>query len=139
QLRADRERSTRVSVNTTGSLLYLVLGTNRKAGAIADVGVRRAGNYAIDKGAYPDAIAGRAPAPRQTAPPGDRPCGLVPTPGGRGDPAKARALLAAAGYPKGVTLTFVTWGSGKLAAGRKPIEASLARAGIRMKVKTHEQ
>jgi peptide/nickel transport system substrate-binding protein len=33
----------------------------------------------------------------------------------------------------------VTWGSGKLAAGRKPIEASLARAGIRLKVKTYEQ
>jgi peptide/nickel transport system substrate-binding protein len=33
----------------------------------------------------------------------------------------------------------VTWGSGKLAAGRKPIEESLARAGIHLKVKTYEQ
>jgi len=33
----------------------------------------------------------------------------------------------------------VTWGSGKLAAGRKPIEESLKRAGIRLKVKTYER
>jgi ABC-type oligopeptide transport system substrate-binding subunit len=36
-LRADPERSRQLSVNTTGSLLFLVLETNRRAGAIADV------------------------------------------------------------------------------------------------------
>jgi peptide/nickel transport system substrate-binding protein len=145
-LRADPERSTRVSVNRTGSLLLLVLGTHRGAGAIADVRVRQAVNYAVDKVAYRDAIAGRYAATGELATtimaPGSlgyRPYDLYPTPGGRGDPAKARALLAAAGYPNGLTLTFVTWGSGKLAAGRKPIEASLARAGIRLKVKTYEE
>jgi peptide/nickel transport system substrate-binding protein len=145
-LRADPERSRRLSVNTTGSLLFLVLETHRAAGAIADVRVRQAVNYAIDKVAYRDAIAGRFAATGELAStilaPGSlgyRPYDLYPTPGGRGDPAKARALLAEAGYPKGVTLTFVTWGSGKLAAGRKPIEASLARAGIRLKVKTYEE
>jgi peptide/nickel transport system substrate-binding protein len=145
-LRADPEQSQRLSVNTTGSLLMLVLGTQRGAGAIADVRVRRAVNYAIDKVAYRDAIAGRSAAIGELAStilaPGSlgyRPYDLYPSPGGRGDPAKARALLAEAGYPKGLTLTFVTWGSGKLAAGRKPIEASLARAGIRLKVKTYEQ
>jgi peptide/nickel transport system substrate-binding protein len=145
-LRADPQRSQRLSVNPTGNLLLLVLGTHRKAGAIADVRVRQAVNYAIDKVAYRDAIAGRYAATGELAStilaPGSlgyRPYDLYPTPGGRGDPAKARALLAEAGYPNGLTLTLVTWGSGKLAAGRKPIEKSLARAGIRLKVKTYEE
>lgn len=144
-LRADPERSRRLSVNTAGSLLFLVLGTHRGAGAIADVRVRQAVNYAIDKVAYRDAIAGRFAATGELAStimaPGSlgyHHYDLYPTPGGRGDPAKARALLAAAGYPKGLTLGFATLGSGRLAAGRKPIEASLARAGIRLKVTTNK-
>jgi ABC-type transport system substrate-binding protein len=144
-LRADPERSRRLSVNTTGSTLFLVLGTNPKAGAIADVRVRRAVNYAVDKVAYRDAIAERFAATGELAStilaPGSlgyHAYDLYPTPGGRGDPAKARALLAAAGYPNGLTLGFATLGSGRLAAGRKPIEASLKRAGIRLKVTTNE-
>ena len=144
-LRADPEQSRRLSVNPTGNLLYLALGTHRAAGAIADVRVRQAVNYAIDKVAYRDAMAG------QFAPNGElastilapgslgyRRYDLYPTPGGRGDPAKAKALLAAAGYPNGLTLGFVTFGSGRYAAGRKPIQASLAKAGIHLKVKTYE-
>jgi peptide/nickel transport system substrate-binding protein len=144
-LRADPERSRRLSVNTAGSLLFLVLGTHRGAGAIADVRVRQAVNYAIDKVAYRDAIAGRYAATGELAStimaPGSlgyHHYDLYPTPGGRGDPAKAKALLAAAGYPNGLTLGFATLGSGRLAAGRKPIEASLARAGIRLKVTTNK-
>jgi peptide/nickel transport system substrate-binding protein len=144
-LRADPERSRRLSVNTTGSLLFLVLGTHRAAGAIADVRVRQAVNYAIDKVAYRDAIAERYAANGELAStilaPGSlgyHHYDLYPTPGGRGDPAKARALLAQAGYPEGLTLGFATLGSGRLAAGRKPIEASLLRAGIRLKVTTYK-
>jgi peptide/nickel transport system substrate-binding protein len=145
-LRADPEQSGRVSVNTTGSLLFLVLGTHRAAGAVVDLRVRQAVNYAIDKVAFRDAIAGRYAAAGELAStilaPGSlgyRPYDLYPTPGGRGDPAKARALLAAAGYPNGLTLGFATFGSGRLAAGRKPIEASLKRAGIRLRVTTNKE
>jgi ABC-type transport system substrate-binding protein len=142
-LRADPEQSRRLSVNTTGSQLFLILETNPKAGAIADVRVRQAVNYAIDKVAYRDAIAGRFAATGQLAStilaPGSlgyHPYDLYPTPGGRGDPVKARALLAQAGYPNGLTLGLATL-TGKLAAGTKPIQESLARAGIKLKPTTH--
>jgi peptide/nickel transport system substrate-binding protein len=69
---------------------------------------------------------------------GYQPYDLYPTPGGRGDPVKARALLAAAGYPNGLTLGFASLSSGRLAAGRKPIEESLREAGIRLKVTVNE-
>ena len=145
-LRADPERSRRLSVHTTGTQLLLVLGTHRGAGAIADVRVRQAVNYAIDKAAYRDAIAGRFAATGELAStilaPGSlgyHHYDLYPTRGGRGDPAKARVLLAAAGYPKGLTLGFATWGSGRLAAGRKPIVESLKKAGIDLKVTTSQQ
>jgi peptide/nickel transport system substrate-binding protein len=144
-LQADPERSRRLSVNTSECLLYLTLGTHRAAGAIADVRVRQAVNYAIDKVAYRDAIAGRFRPAGELAStilapgsPGYHQYDLYPSPGGRGDPAKAKALLAKAGYPKGLTLGFTTAGSSWLAAGRKPIEASLAKAGIDLKVKTYQ-
>jgi peptide/nickel transport system substrate-binding protein len=144
-LKADPERSRRLSVNPTGGLLYLVLGTNRGAGAIADVRVRQAVNYAIDKVAYREAIAERSTATGELASTllapgllGYHPYDLYPTPGGRGDPAKAKALLAQAGYPNGLTLGFATMSRGRLAAGRKAVEESLARAGIRLKVTVHE-
>jgi peptide/nickel transport system substrate-binding protein len=145
-LRADPERSERLSVNPTGNLLYLILGTHREAGPVADVRVRQAVNYAIDKVAYRDSITGDfAPtgelASTILAPGslGHRRYDLYPTPGGRGDPAKARALLAQAGYPNGLTLSFVTFGSGRYAATAKPIQDSLKRAGIRLKVTTYEE
>jgi len=145
ELRADPERSRRLSVQTTGNQLFLVLGTHPKAGAIADVRVRQAVNYAIDKVAYRDAIAGRWAAAGELAStilaPGSlgyRPYDLYPTPGGRGDPAKARALLAQAGYPNGLTLRFATAGSGPYAAGNEVVRESLVRAGIDPKVKTYD-
>jgi peptide/nickel transport system substrate-binding protein len=145
RLRADPERSRRLSVNPTGTLLFLALGTHRRAGAIADVRVRQAVNYAIDKVAYRDAVAGSFAPTGQLAStllaPGSlgyHPYDLYPTPGGRGDPAKARALLAQAGYPHGLTLSFVTFSSGRYVATRKPIEQSLARAGIRLRTTTYK-
>jgi peptide/nickel transport system substrate-binding protein len=140
RLRADPERARRLSVNSSGTMQFLVLETSPKAGAIADVRVRRAVNYAIDKVAYRDAIAANFAPKGELAStilaPGSlgyHPYDLYPTPGGRGDPAKARALLAQAGYPHGLTLTFVTQGSGQFAAATKPIQESLKRAGIRLK------
>jgi ABC-type transport system substrate-binding protein len=144
-LRADPERSGRLEVARTGCQWFLFLGTDRRAGAIADVRVRRAVNYAVDKIAYRDAIAGGYAPTGELAStilaPGSlgyQPYDLYPTPGGRGDPAKAKALLAEAGYPKGLTLGFATFGSGRQAAATKPIQDALAKAGIDLKVKRYD-
>jgi peptide/nickel transport system substrate-binding protein len=144
-LRADPERSGRLSVQPSGCQVFLVLGTHPEAGAIADVRVRRAVNYAIDKVAYRDALT------RQAVPQGElastilapgslghRPYDLYPTPGGHGDPARAKALLAEAGYPDGLTLTFATVASGRLAAANTVVRDSLALAGIDLEVKTYD-
>jgi peptide/nickel transport system substrate-binding protein len=143
-LQSDPERSRRLSVEPSGCLLFLVLGTHPGAGAIAEVRVRQAVNYAIDKVAYRDAMASRyAPAGELAstilAPTslGYHPYDLYPTPGGRGDPARAKALLAEAGYPNGLTLSYATTSRGRFAAPTKVIKDSLAQAGIRLKVNSY--
>jgi peptide/nickel transport system substrate-binding protein len=46
--------------------------------------------------------------------------------------------LAEAGYPNGLTLSFAALG-GRLGAGTTPIEESLKKAGIKLKVTTHRE
>jgi peptide/nickel transport system substrate-binding protein len=142
---SDPERTKRLSVEPSGCQLFLILGTNPRAGAIANVRVRQAVNYAIDKVAYRDAMA------KRYAPTGELASTLLapgtlgyqrydryPTPGGRGDPARAKALLAEAGYPNGLTLSYATTSTGTFAASTKTIKDSLARAGIRLNVNTYK-
>ena len=143
---SDPERSRRLSVEPAGCRLFLILGTNPRAGAIADVRVRQAVNYAIDKVAYRDAMA------RRHSPTGELASTILapgtlgyqrydryPTLGGRGDPARAKALLAEAGYPNGLTLSYATTSTGTFAAPTKAIKDSLARAGIRLNVNTYDE
>jgi len=144
-LRADRRLSGRLAVVDSGCLTTLALGTHRAAGAVADVRVRRAINYAIDKVAVRDALGGRYAPDGEIAStiltPGDlgyHKYDLYPTPGSRGDPARARTLLAEAGYPDGLTLGFVNMRGGQFAAATTPIRTSLAQAGIRLKITTYE-
>jgi peptide/nickel transport system substrate-binding protein len=96
---------------------YLVFNTVSPncGGATADVAVRRAIAHAVDKRAmvtiFDELSAGTVMWPAHSAiPPGNygyRPFDPYPSPDDRGDPRKARELLAAAGYPDGITLTMV--------------------------------
>lgn len=65
---------------------------------------------------------------------GFKPADLYNTPGSKGDPAKAKAMLAAAGYPNGLTCTYLyrdkSKGSDLAAANQQDLKAS----GITLKL-----
>jgi peptide/nickel transport system substrate-binding protein len=95
---------------------------------LADVRVRRAINHAINKPAIVKALVGGASRPIDVA------CNPLQfgcstdVPAYPYDPAKAKALLAEAGYPNGVKLDLVFASLPRIQA--EAIAANLARAGI---------
>jgi peptide/nickel transport system substrate-binding protein len=122
-------------------LWYLMLNTRQKP--FSDVRVRQALNYAINKQAIADQVLkGTATVADSVTPPafaGFHDNSLQPYPY---DPAKAKQLLAEAGYPNGVDVVFdVTQnGSGMLSPVLMgtAIQADLAAVGIRAKIETYE-
>lgn len=98
-----------------------------------DVRVRRALNYALNKDHTTRLLLGTAVPAHGILPPGmpGRDESLRPYPH---DPARARQLLAEAGYPDGIDLEYATLAGDeprKLAAS---LQADLAEAGIRLKI-----
>ncbi|CNG68233.1 ABC transporter substrate-binding protein [Mycobacterium tuberculosis] len=115
-------------------LVFNTLSPNNR-GALGRTAVRQAISYAVDKAA----IAGIYGGPRiaeilnQAVPPhsvGHQAFDLYPTPGHRGDPGKCRRLLARAGYPHGLTLTFPYRLSGNHPQIARSITRDLAACGI---------
>jgi peptide/nickel transport system substrate-binding protein len=122
-------------------LWYLMLNTRQKP--FSDVRVRQALNYAINKQAIADQVlkgtATVADSVTRPAFAGFHDNSLQPYPY---DPARAKQLLAEAGYPNGVDVVFdVTQnGSGMLSPVLMgtAIQADLAAVGIRAKIETYE-
>jgi peptide/nickel transport system substrate-binding protein len=123
----------------TGCMRYIALDCF--AGPTSDIRVRQAINYAVDKqafarvrgGAVGGNIAGNILPPTIN---GHRPFDLYPSPDHRGDPERARQLLADAGYPNG----FRTWGLVADASFHPKLgellTVALAKAGIELDLKT---
>jgi peptide/nickel transport system substrate-binding protein len=119
---------------------YLVfnLRSPNAGGATGMLAVRRAIAYAIDKTAiaqiYHDLEAGTVMRPAQSAvPPGNAGCsGYNPyaTPGDRGDPEQARALLREAGYENGLTLVALHRDVDANPKVARSYAADLAKIGI---------
>lgn len=121
-------------------LWFLIL--NAKSGPLADLRVRQAVNYAIDKRAIvDDVLQGTATIPAgpiATAFGSASDAGLAPYPH---DPEKARALLKAAGAD-GARLTLLAsdGGAGMLEpiAMATAIQADLAKVGLKVAIRTFE-
>jgi peptide/nickel transport system substrate-binding protein len=120
--------------------LNVYLALNQYAGPMRKKLVRQAVNYAVDKNAVVQILGGRriAATTNQVILPGN--VGYIPNfnpypnKNGNGDPDKARRLLARAGYPNGLAVKFVysTLEPGPRIA--QSIQASLQRAGFRVKL-----
>jgi peptide/nickel transport system substrate-binding protein len=135
RLSNDPTLAKQFSIQTTGCMHYLTMQMD--AGPTRSLAVRQAVNYAIDRQAVVLAIGGTyagEPASTVLSPTlaGYSAFDLYPSQDANGDPDKARQLLAGAGYPKGVKLTYVGRSSPKWKALYEALRSSLARAGIRL-------
>ena len=121
---------------------YLVF--NLKTGPTTKLQVRQAIEYAIDKVAIAKIYGGTALNPPITTaiPPGNigyQNYNLYPTPGNNGDPAKCKSMLAAAGYPNGLTLTDAYRNAGNHPAVFQSVQADLKACGITVKGSPQQQ
>jgi peptide/nickel transport system substrate-binding protein len=135
RLSADPVLSRQLAIQTTGCVHYLSMQMD--AGPTSKLAVRQAVNYAIDRQAVVLAIGGRfagEPASTILSPTlaGYSAFNLYPSQDNAGDPDKARELLAKAGYPNGVELTYVGQDSPRWKALYEALRASLERAGIHL-------
>jgi peptide/nickel transport system substrate-binding protein len=135
RLSGDPVLSRQLAIETTGCVHYLTMQMD--AGPTTKLAVRQAVNYAIDRQAVVLAIGGRfagEPASTVLSPTlaGYSAFNLYPSQDAAGDPDKAKELLAKAGYPNGVKLTYVGQDSARWKALYEALRISLARAGIRL-------
>jgi peptide/nickel transport system substrate-binding protein len=143
RLSSDPNLKTQFTTKSNGCVQYMPLNTNPKAGAISNVKVRQAINYALDKQSLRRTRGGpiAGDITSQILPPTQFGYGkydLYPSPDARGDVAKAKQLLNEAGYPNGLTLNYVGSSTGYGPAFTTAVQASLARAGIKLKIKTFQ-
>ena len=116
---------------------YIVM--NLQHGALKNVAVRQALEYAIDKVAIAQFVGGLSinqPAHQilWSGMAGYQAFDLYPTPNDKGDPAKTKSLLAAAGYPNGLTLTMIYRSTGNGPKETESYQANLAAAGVTLKL-----
>ncbi|MFV0436108.1 MAG: ABC transporter substrate-binding protein [Desulfopila sp.] len=126
---------------SAGNTNFLFINTvsDNNGGALKDLRVRQALNYAVDKAAIVQQWGGPAVAEPVNGIFGIGVLGyhtfnLYPTPEDRGDPIKAKKLLTAAGYPDGIALKMPYRNKDLEVATAQTIQASMARAGIRLEL-----
>lgn len=130
----EENDETRRLLQSAPSLRLIYAAMNTTHGPLRDVRVRRAINYAIDT----RVILRRLMGGRGTVANGVIPPSLVGFDSSRApfpyDPARARALIAEAGYPNGVDVELWSGQSEQFPRIAQTIQAYLARANIRVKL-----
>ncbi len=137
------KQDTNLAIYQSGSLdPYVVLNfqSPNEGHAIAKLPVRQAIEYAIDKAGIVQVNGGpliNKPLGQVITPgsAGYKPSDLYKTANSRGNPAKAKALLAKAGFASGVTLNLLYDDSDPDPQIAQVIQSSLAKAGIKLVLK----
>ena len=135
---AGLARDPRFTVRVGPSEGETLVALNERSGPLADVRVRRALAYAIDRRAVIQAAMFGYGQPIGSHYPPQDPgyvdlTGLYPH-----DPARARALLAQAGYPHGLALTLKLPPPSYARRSGEVIAAQLAQAGVRVRLQDVE-
>lgn len=130
----EENDETRGLLQSAPSLRLIYAAMNTTHGPLRDVRVRRAINYAIDT----RVILRRLMGGRGTVAAGVIPPSLAGFDSSRApfpyDPARARALLAEAGYPNGVDVELWSGQTEQFPRIAQTLQAYLARANIRVKL-----
>ncbi len=138
---SDYERlnsSSKVNVVMGQGLRLLFLGMNTQKKPLSDPRVRLAIEYAINKDAYNQVVyQGQATVPAgplvtasEFSAPGAKPYPF--------DQAKAKALLAEAGYPNGLTLNLWTGNFQDRVNGATVIQSMLGQIGVKVNIQVFE-
>jgi peptide/nickel transport system substrate-binding protein len=103
-----------LKINSSDAVMYAVFNeqSSNSNKAMQKTPVRQALEYVLDKAAIAQALGGAKVAQPVSQILGSidvgyQPFNLYPTAGSKGDPKKTRQLLAAAGYPNGITLKLL--------------------------------
>jgi peptide/nickel transport system substrate-binding protein len=139
--KAEVEAAGSAVVTRSGGSVEVLAFVTIKDGPLKDKRVRQALNYAVNRQAIVDALLGGMTAPAsQPAPRGvfGRDETLKPYPY---DPAKAKALLAEAGYERGFSFVSETssGGRGPTAAIAQKVAQDLAAVGVKMEIRAVPQ
>lgn len=130
----------RVATSKAGPLGYLAMNT--QSGALKDLKVRQAIQYAVDKKAFIIASGGAKTATAATTLitpgiPGRVDYNLYPA-GADGDVAKAKSLLKEAGHSTGLNLTLLTQNDSASLAQAQALQQGIERAGITVTLKPED-
>ena len=138
QLKATKDPRMGIYANyDTNPFEIFNLQSPNNGGALSKAAVRQALEYAVDKTAIGKIYGGpnlNTPL-NQVIPPGNvgyKEFNLYQTPNDAGDPAKCKSLLAAAGYPNGLTLKDPYRTSGKHPDVNQSIQADFAKCGVKV-------